>query len=51
MKEIHIVEKQDLVNIADSIRKKTGSTELIDLLDMPEQIMSLGGSFKDSESV
>lgn len=51
MKEILIVEKQDLVNIADSIRKKTGSTELIDLLDMPEQIMSLGGSFKDSESV
>ena len=49
MQDIIIVEEQDLIDIADSIRKKTGSTKLMGLLEMPIQIMEFGESFKDCE--
>ena len=49
MQDIIIVEEQDLIDIADSIRKKTGSTKLMGLLEMPIYIMEFGESFKDCE--
>lgn len=43
MSELVIAEKQDLVDIADAIRTKTGTTDTFTLSEMPQIITSISG--------
>lgn len=51
MKDIIVVEERDLVNIANSIRRKNGSTKLMGMKDIPIQIIKLGEQLEDGENV
>lgn len=43
----YLIQDTTLTSIADAIRNKTGGTDVIDVNDMANQILSIAGGVKD----